>query len=169
MITCPRCNLSFELTCKNCGSSNVYYDNDYGNSFSWVCGRCGACLGMSAFCPSCRCLAPLPRGSKSCFLTEACCTYKGLPEDCYELETLRAFRDTYMESTDALHSEVDKYYELAPRIVQCINVDEKRQEVYELISSTIDYCIECINECRNEEAYIRYKNLVNQLSDRYLS
>ena len=44
------------------------------------------------------------RGSSSggCFLTTACCDYKGLPDDCYELETMRklemiTYQDSLME------------------------------------------------------------------------
>ena len=41
---------------------------------------------------------PVYKGDTSggCYLTSACMYSKGLPDDCYELETLRNFRDTWL-------------------------------------------------------------------------
>jgi hypothetical protein len=61
-------------------------------------------------------------GSKGCgggcFITEACAESLGLADDCYELTTLRNFRDTYM-STNA-ESLIDEYYDTAPKVVAFI-------------------------------------------------
>lgn len=43
-------------------------------------------------------------GSGWCFLTTACCKYKGLPDDCAELETLRRFRDNYLKGRNTVRS-----------------------------------------------------------------
>lgn len=62
----------------------------------------------------------LAGGSGGCFLTTACCQYKGLPDDCYELTTLRNFRDTYLKTTEAGNALVEEYYRIAPSIVDKI-------------------------------------------------
>ena len=43
---------------------------------------------------------PVYKGDTSggCYLTSACMYSKGLPDDCYELETLRNFRDTWLKN-----------------------------------------------------------------------
>lgn len=52
-----------------------------------------------------------------CFLTTATCGWLGLPDDCWELETLRGFRDTWMQQTPEL---VAAYYATAPAVVDRI-------------------------------------------------
>lgn len=60
--------------------------------------------------------------SGGCFLTTACCKYKGLPDDCAELETLRRFRDTYLKETEYGSELIRAYYESAPALVERIEL-----------------------------------------------
>ena len=46
-----------------------------------------------------------------CFLTTACCEYKGLPDDCHELTIMRKFRDEYLKSKQYGKEMIDAYYE----------------------------------------------------------
>ena len=66
-----------------------------------------------------------PSGS-SCFMTTACCDLIGLPDDCWELRTLRRFRDEVMLSTADGRADVARYYQLAPAILRAIR--EAHQE-----------------------------------------
>ena len=60
-------------------------------------------------------------GGNSCFLTTACCEVVGLADDCFELATLRRFRDeVMMESADG-RADVARYYAEAPVIVAAIH------------------------------------------------
>lgn len=61
-----------------------------------------------------------PSESFDCFLTTACCGLIGLPDDCFELTTLRRFRDDIMMATADGRADVARYYAEAPRIVAAI-------------------------------------------------
>jgi hypothetical protein len=63
---------------------------------------------------------PPPKDNCCCFLTTACITARGLAEDCPELTTLRAFRDGWMRALPNGDALIERYYEVAPKIVQWI-------------------------------------------------
>lgn len=107
--------------------------------------------------------------SGGCYLTTACVEYKGLEDDCYELTTLRAFRDNYITKKDNGASEVLKYYETAPEIVECINKTSNKKEIYEgIYNEVIAPCVDLIEKGQNEEAYIKYKSMVEDLTQKYI-
>ena len=74
-----------------------------------------------------------------CFLTTACCQYKGLPDDCYELQTLRKFRDEVLPKMDNGPEITELYYEVAPQIVAEIEKADNKNELLEYIYNKI-YC-----------------------------
>ncbi len=55
-----------------------------------------------------------------CFLTTACVRHRGLPDDCYELQTLRRFRDSYMLASPRRVAMVQEYYRRAPRLIESL-------------------------------------------------
>lgn len=59
-----------------------------------------------------------------CFLTTAACEYKGLPDDCRELQVLRGFRDTYLLASIEGQELVERYYAIAPEIAACLTPDQ---------------------------------------------
>lgn len=59
-------------------------------------------------------------GGGGCYITTAVCESLSLPDDCYSLQTLRRFRDTYMMETNVRRSFVREYYQTAPAIVDRI-------------------------------------------------
>src|SRR5690606_2326709 len=59
-------------------------------------------------------------GIENCFLTSACCTVLGLGDDCWELATLRRFRDGYMQGFAQGRADVARYYAEAPAIAQAL-------------------------------------------------
>jgi hypothetical protein len=67
-----------------------------------------------------------------CFLTTACTAARGLPDDCMELQTLRAFRDNYMktQASDG-PAMIREYYATAPQIVSVINARDDAAEIYD--------------------------------------
>lgn len=50
-------------------------------------------------------------------MTTACCEYKGLGDDCYELQTLRNLRDEYIRKQPYGEELIKNYYKEAPEIV----------------------------------------------------
>jgi hypothetical protein len=55
-----------------------------------------------------------------CFLTEAACGAVGLADDCWELTTLRRFRDHALVALPGGRADVAEYYRLGPSIVAAI-------------------------------------------------
>lgn len=63
----------------------------------------------------------LPPEKEGCFLTTATVGAIGLEDDCWELQTLRRFRDNVLKPTSGGRDLVQTYYEIAPDIVENIN------------------------------------------------
>lgn len=120
-------------------------------------------------CPYYRNKSDLASDSSGCYLTSACVYAKGLPDDCYELETLRRFRDEYMMVIPQGQEDVQWYYAVAPLIVERINSKEdairKWNAIYE---DLIVPCLELIEERRFAEAYAKYKAYALHLAHKYL-
>lgn len=57
----------------------------------------------------------------SCFLTTASVGVVGLADDCWELRTLRGFRDGFLSRFESGRELVEDYYARAPRIVERIS------------------------------------------------
>lgn len=96
--------------------------------------------------------------SGGCYLTTACVEAKGLPDDCAELQTLRAFRDSYLSNLPNGKEEIDRYYRMAPGIVNAINMRDDHQGIWNLVySGLVAPCVKLICEGENEVAYQHYK------------
>ena len=97
-----------------------------------------------------------------CFLTTACCQYKGLPDNCYELETLRRFRDEVLFEKEEGIQLVKEYYRIAPGLVKKIEAmpDKERTEILENIYQKILQVLNKIKSGDNEGAIARYYSMV---------
>ena len=108
--------------------------------------------------------------NSSCYLTTACVMTKGLPDDCYELETLREFRDQWLKKQADGERLIKRYYDIAPRIVSEINKREDSKIIYEkLYDSLVEPCVKMIKEKCFEEATELYKKTTVELEHTYLS
>ena len=86
-------------------------------------------------------------------------------DNCYELTTLRWFRDTFVSEEDIAH-----YYEIAPSIVGAINKIPGCEKVYEYIyDNVIAACVKAIEKGDYEFAYNRYKNSILTFEDEYVN
>ncbi|MEM1221913.1 MAG: CFI-box-CTERM domain-containing protein [Verrucomicrobiota bacterium] len=56
-----------------------------------------------------------------CFITTACCDRIGLPDDCWEMETLRRYRDTYLLNSEHGAQLVKDYYALSPVLLPALS------------------------------------------------
>lgn len=86
------------------------------------------------FC-SPRCVDEVPAGEgheivETCFITTAVCGARGLPDDCPELTSLRAFRDRWVAASEHGALQVAWYYAVAPRRVAQIERALDRDAVY---------------------------------------
>lgn len=103
-------------------------------------------------------------GSSGCFLTTACCVYKGLPDDCYELQTMRRLRDEYIKKQSYGEKLISDYYSEAPIIVKKINESSDRDEILERTYNKIVDIVETIDSGSYERAVILYMMLIHELS-----
>ena len=100
-----------------------------------------------------------------CYLTTACMRHyaEEFDDNCYELTTLRKFRDTFVSEEDIAH-----YYEVAPAIVEAINQIPGCEKIYHYIyDNVIDQCVKAIEQGDYEFAYNRYKNSILAFEEEY--
>lgn len=106
--------------------------------------------------------------SGGCFLTSACTEARGLPDNCEELTTLRAFRDGYMKSLPQGQADICEYYHIAPVIVEQIHLLPNAKEIFDRIYRELVLpCVELIRAENNEAAYLKYKDYVKLLQSQY--
>jgi hypothetical protein len=63
--------------------------------------------------------------AKGCFLTTACCEVLGLPDDCFELRTLRRYRDETLAAAPGGRAAIDAYYLMAPPILDRLPPEQR--------------------------------------------
>ncbi len=100
-----------------------------------------------------------PREKSGCFITTATCNYKGLPDNCHELETLRKFRDDYLVKTKDGLEMVEHYYSVAPTIAGKLTDIKDLESAWEVIC----LCIKDIESNEYESAVKKYSALVKHL------
>lgn len=107
--------------------------------------------------------------SSFCFVTTAVCQSLNKPDDCYELELLREYRDDYMMCDERRRLAVQEYYKVAPMIVGQINRRESAAEIYQSIWEKYLYpCVQLIEEKRLEDCEKCYTDMVRELEAEYL-
>ena len=107
---------------------------------------------------------------KLCYITTAVCESLGKSDDCYELKTLRDYRDNYLLSTEEGVKVVDTYYNIAPTIVNRISKSEESGNIYrEIFDGYINPCINLIEEGKLEECGELYSDMVYSLKDRFMN
>jgi hypothetical protein len=107
---------------------------------------------------------------KLCYITTAVCESQGKPDDCYELQLLRDYRDQYLLSTDEGSSLVKEYYNIAPTIVNRIGRSPDAEEVYETIwGNYISPCVHMIEAGEKEACKDQYINMVHRLKEKYMA
>ncbi len=108
-------------------------------------------------------------GGGGCYITTAVCSSSGKPDNCYELQIFRSFRDNWLAKQPDGKKLIRKYYFLAPRIVELINSSDDRDSVYESINK--EYLIPCLKKIENDEyesCKELYSKMVYELASRYL-
>ena len=103
------------------------------------------------------------RKKSGCFLTTAACIHKGLPDDCYELETLRRFRDEYLLSNEEGVAMVERYYLVGPAIAERLVDKAEIEQVWQVIRQ----CVDAIGCGRNDDARNMYTEMVRSLEGKY--
>lgn len=112
---------------------------------------------------------PTKKKGGGCFLSTACIEAMGLPDNCFELELLRWFRDTYVLRLPHGDTEVTAYYTLAPNLVAAINRGPHRNYIfYTIYRDLIWPCVTLILNGRFDEAFALYKSYCRRLHRYYM-
>lgn len=107
------------------------------------------------------------QSSGGCFLTSACVEAKGLPDDCYELTTLRKFRDEYITNQEGGKCEIAHYYHVAPAIVERIKKSSNAMATFEKIyADLVIPCVKLIEDGDYVSAHNKYREYVTMLERR---
>lgn len=109
---------------------------------------------------SLRNVTPKQARDNNCFITTACVKYYGLGDNCYQLKTLRKFRDEYLSKSSENSLLVDQYYSVAPRLVIQMESDRNKGSLYKTVFEKINAACSAIESKRFEEAKSIYKEAV---------
>lgn len=104
-----------------------------------------------------------------CYITTAVCRSLDKGDDCYELTTLREYRDGYLLHSEGGREIVEEYYDIAPTIVKRIDRKDDAEQIYRGIwEEYLSPCIRLIEEERREECRELYITMVRRLEKDYL-
>ena len=105
-------------------------------------------------------------GDGGCFLTEAVVGARGIEaDDGPTLTALRSFRDGYMQETPERRALVERYYEIAPRIVAAI---PRGHGDWAWIGAQVDEAVAAIHAGEKDRAFAIYVAMVRRLEARWL-
>ena len=149
---CPSCRASRKNNSYNT-TYNATYNTTYNNS-------------NSSYKPSRNDSSSGSNGS-FCFITTAVCEFYGKPDDCWELTTLRNYRDTWLSEQPDGQKLIEEYYNKAPLLVSLLKTSENYEEYCKMLwEDYINPCLELIEEERFTECKNLYQSMVEFLEDR---
>ncbi|MCC8102852.1 MAG: hypothetical protein LIP11_11555 [Clostridiales bacterium] len=103
-----------------------------------------------------------------CYITTAVCRTFDKPDDCYELRTLREYRDTYLADSPGGSELIQEYYDVAPSIVKHINQQPDSGRIYYSIwEKWLAPCISMIESGQKEACREHYVEMVHTLQKKY--
>ena len=104
-----------------------------------------------------------------CCIVTACIKTKGLPEDCYELKTLRSFRDEYVKTLFDGKEIVSNYYDIASILVNKIYELPNSNEIFlDIYSSLVLKSVALIENNKNQQTFFYFKEYIDKLKKKYL-
>ena len=107
---------------------------------------------------------------KFCYVTTAVCRTFGKPDDCYELNLFRNYRDTYMAALPDGEALIRMYYDVAPSIVKHISQRPDASQIYSSIwKEWLEPCKRSIESGDLPGCLDLYKRMVGQLKDSYFA
>ncbi len=113
---------------------------------------------------------PFKETKSVCYLTTACVDTMGLSDKCFELETLRWFRDKIMQPTGKGKRGISDYKSIAPEIVQSVNETEgvKANKVWKALYNDISRAVGMVITGDFEGAFKHYQQMTQRLKTKYL-
>ena len=107
--------------------------------------------------------------ARMCYITTAVCEGLGKPDHCYELETLRNYRDGYLANSEGGMQIIREYYDIAPTIVKRLGRSTDAGEVYlEIWKQYLEPCVRLIEDGKPAECKEVYTDMVRTLKTKSL-
>lgn len=104
--------------------------------------------------------------TEGCYLTTAMCNILGKPDNCYELEMLRGFRENYMRKTDEGRVLLNQYDVISIPIAASLLKNKDRVAIANnMRDQYINVAIDLIIQGENELAIEQYKRMVFYIKD----
>lgn len=101
-----------------------------------------------------------------CYITTAICQQNGKPDNCYELQMFRRFRDEWLEKQPDGKNLIQEYYQTAPGIVEAIDKQPNSFAIYKNIENTyLKPCLKYIEEGRLEQCKSLYSEMVRKYQE----
>lgn len=101
-----------------------------------------------------------PGGGSFCFLTTVVCDYYGKPDNCFELETMRRYRDTWLRNQPGGRKLIAEYYNTALLLVSLLEKSEYYSEYCETMHDKyIMPCLELIFQKKYKECRRLYEQM----------
>lgn len=99
----------------------------------------------------------------NCFITTACAHFYNLPDNCYQLQTLRSFRDNYLKNEKEGNELIQQYYSVAPSLVKLLNKHPNKENLFREIFLQINAACALIERAENVKAKKLYIKVVANL------
>ena len=106
------------------------------------------------------CAAP----ESGCFITTACCEVLGLADDCFELRTLRRYRDEVLTMQPGGHAEIARYYVAAPRILARLSINTRKERLLSVYARFVLPAAIAAKLGLNALAYRLYVRMLTELA-----
>ena len=100
---------------------------------------------------------------EGCFITTACCEALGLDDDCFELRTLRRYRDQVLAVRPGGRSEIAAYYQLAPLILARLPRETRAARLCLVYASSILPAALAATAGLDRLAYRLYARMIDEL------
>lgn len=148
--------------CADCVYMDLNDENSYGD---YWCGRRRKYYpGGDSTCSDFK-----PRDNGGCYITTAVCESLHKPDNCYELNTFRNFRDNWLKKQSDGETLIDDYYKIAPLIVAKIDTLPDSAEIYNFIwIKYLQPCLNFIKDGDNQSCKNLYIKMVKILKATYL-
>ena len=105
---------------------------------------------------------------EGCFITTATCQALNKPDNCYELNKFREYRDNWLINQLDGKKIIQKYYEIATNIVYNINKCKDKYIIYQDIwNKSLKKCLNLIELKKYEECKKLYMKMVEELEVKF--
>ena len=105
---------------------------------------------------------------ENCFISSACLVAKNFSDDCFELETLRKYRDKLAKEDKNLRLLLKEYYQIAPKIVKKIDNHPNRMNIYDYIyDDMVLKTIDLLVKGKYSLAINHYEKIYRQLKEQF--